>query len=307
MSRVCSEDIFAMIDALEIPQTIKTPSRFCFDAVEAFCLTLARFRSAGDQSDLCRLYRCSQSAISEIVNYITLYIDERWKHLLDFDHDHLLHPDNIVKYAAAIHQAGAPVDTIWSFLDCTLRRICRPSVFQRQAYNGHKKYHALKFQALMLPNGLIGHLIGPFEGQRNDNLLLAESGLLEKCAQYAKRPGTTDETPAVDRYFQIYGDSAYAISPLILSPFTGERSNIEQKWNNAMGAVRIEVEHGFGFVTKIWPFLNAGWKMELYRSPVGSYYRAGVILSNAVSCVCPNQTSLAFGCPPPTLTEYFHD
>jgi hypothetical protein len=86
------------------------------------------------------------------------------------------------KYADAISARGAPISSIFGFIDCTIRRICHPTWFQRQAYNGHKKFHSLKFQAVMLPNGIIGHLYGPFEGRWNDNYLLTESGLLDRLA-----------------------------------------------------------------------------------------------------------------------------
>jgi nuclease HARBI1 len=91
------------------------------------------------------IYNRSQSAISEIVNWVVTWVDESWSHLLGFDHEHLLSPQNLAKYAAAIHRAGAPLDSIWGFIDCTIRRIARPSKHQRAAYNGHKKFHALKF------------------------------------------------------------------------------------------------------------------------------------------------------------------
>ena len=32
---------------------------------------------------------------------------------------------------------------------------------ERIVYNGHKRVHALNFQSIVLPNGLIGHLYGP--------------------------------------------------------------------------------------------------------------------------------------------------
>jgi hypothetical protein len=32
---------------------------------------------------------------------------------------------------------------------------------QRIVYNGHKRVHALKYQSLALPNGLIANLFGP--------------------------------------------------------------------------------------------------------------------------------------------------
>ena len=46
-------------------------------------------------------------------------------------------------------------------MDGTVRPICRPEENQRSVYNGHKRVHALKFQSIALPNGLIGHLFGP--------------------------------------------------------------------------------------------------------------------------------------------------
>src|SRR6266404_3050352 len=142
-----------MAEALKIPNRIVTPSKYCFDGIEALGLMLAHFWSAGDQYELSMLYHRSQSAISEIVNWIVTYINTQWSHLLNFDHTHLLSPNNLEIYADAIHQAGAPLDGVWGFIDCTICRIARPSQWQCVTYNGHKKYHALKFQAIMLLNG----------------------------------------------------------------------------------------------------------------------------------------------------------
>jgi nuclease HARBI1 len=135
--------------------------------------------------------------------------------------------------------------------------MCRPSQWQRQAYSGHKKYHCLKFQALSLPNGLFGHLFGPLEGRRNDSYVADESGIFEKARQFALREGTDENTPIGDRYYQIFGDPAYGVSPVLMSPFTGEKTEAEQLWNNKMSSVRISVEHSFGCVLKSWPFLRA--------------------------------------------------
>lgn len=248
------------------PPLIKTPTGYSFDSVEALGLTLARFQTAGDQYGLSMIYNRSQSAISEIVNWVVTWVDESWSHLLGFDHEHLLSPQNLAKYAAAIHHVGAPLDSIWGFIDCTIRRIARPSKHQRAAYSHHKRFHALKFQAVRLPNGMFGHLFGPEEGRRNDNHLLAKSGLLDACAEHAVRPGTDANTPAEQRFFQVFRDPAYGVSDQIISPYAGvgERTDEEKDWNAEMAAVRIEVEHGFGIVANTWPFLNAGWKMHVY-------------------------------------------
>ena len=73
-----------------------------------------------------------------------------------------------------------------------------------------------------------------------------------------------------------------------------------------MSQARIVVENGFAIVSNHWPYLNAGWKMQLRSSPVGRYYRTAVLLTNGMSCLRPNQISLYFDCEPPMLDEYFY-
>lgn len=254
-------------------------------------------------------YLRSASAISEVVNELSFWIDNRWGKLLKFDTEGLLAPEKLESYAHAIHEAGAPIPSVWAFLDCTIRAMCRPFRYQRQAYNGYKKIHALKYQAVKLPNGLLGHVHGPEVGRHNDNHLLATSGLLDFCATHAVRPGTSEVTPPAQRFLQLYGDPAYGNSYHLISPFSGagERTDDEMRWNKAMARVRIEVEHGFGGIVRLWPYLNAWWKHRIYASPLGTYYRVGCLLTNAHNCIRPNQTAQYFKCNPPTLDEYFHD
>lgn len=156
---------------------------------------------------------------------------------------------------------------------------------------------------------MFGHLFGPEPGRHNDCYLLNKSRILDTCAEHAVRPGTDENTPAQQRYLQIFGDPAYGISNQIISPFSGagERTEAEREWNAGMSGVRIEVEHGFGVVSNTWPFLNAGWKMHINSSPVGRYYRTGVLLTNALNCLQYNQIAQYFDCQPPTLLDYFHD
>ncbi|RDX41131.1 hypothetical protein OH76DRAFT_1412383 [Lentinus brumalis] len=253
-------------------------------------------------------YDRSAAGISEIVNYTVCAIDIAWAHLLAFDHNHLLSPSQLAVYAAAIRAAGAPLSTVWGFIDCTLRHIARPSRGQQAAYSGYKKFHALKYQAVVIPNGIIAHLFGPWEGRHADPFLLAESGLLEQCAQHAVQEGSDENTPLEHRYFQLFGDPAYGVGPHIISPFSGagERTEEELEWNARMASVRIKVEHAFGVVVNTWSFLNSFWKQRVYSSPVGRYYRVAVLLTNARNCYSPNQVATAFDCPPPTIDEYFY-
>ncbi|KAJ7733167.1 hypothetical protein B0H16DRAFT_1239164, partial [Mycena metata] len=142
------EELVNLVDALEIPEVIRTHSRCAFKGIEALCLLIARFRSAGEQYELSMKYNRAQLAISEVVNELVEYLDDRWKHLLDFDHNGLLTTEHMQQYADAIYTKGAPLRYIWGFIDCTIRAICRPSRYQHQSYNGYKKLHANKFQAV---------------------------------------------------------------------------------------------------------------------------------------------------------------
>ena len=294
--------------ALRVPNPFKTCNGCSFSSIEAVSLLLARFRSAGDIFELSRQYDRSQASLSQLVNELCQFINDTWSHLLDFDHQYLLSKPKLIEYAHAIHKAGAPLASVWAFLDCTLREICSPTWFQRVVYNGHKKFHALKYQVLKLPNGLIGHLYGPIEGRHNDNFLLTDSNLLEMCAAHANHPNIRADRPIHEWSLQIFGDPAYGLNPYLISPYTrNQQSPDEHEWNQRMAKVWIEVEHGFADITRTWPFLNAWWKQKIFASPVGTYYRVGALLSNALNCIRPNQTAQAFECEPPTLEEYFHD
>jgi len=61
---------------------------------------------------------------------------------------------------------------LWAFIDGTLRACARPSsdVFpglnlQKDVYSGYKRTHALKYQAVYAPDGLMVHLYGAIPGR----------------------------------------------------------------------------------------------------------------------------------------------
>ena len=66
---------------------------------------------------------------------------------------------------------------------------------------GIRKEHAIKFQSVVAPNGIIANLFGPVEGRRHDSGMLAMSGLLEELETYSFSP--------TGQPLSIYGDPAY--------------------------------------------------------------------------------------------------
>ena len=72
--------------------------------------------------------------------------------------DDILNPASMQEYLNAITRKGAALDNCFCFIDGTVRPISRPGTNQRLLYNGSKRVHAIKFQSLALPNGLIANM-----------------------------------------------------------------------------------------------------------------------------------------------------
>ena len=89
-------------------------------------------------------------------------------------------PRLISNYARSVHAKGAALQNCFGFVDGTVRPIARPDEHQRMMYNGHKRVHAIKFQSVALPNGLIANLYGPVGKDLFDLLLF-----INRCQVYA--------------------------------------------------------------------------------------------------------------------------
>lgn len=94
-------------------------------------------------------------------NSVLDYIYSAHHHRITQWNVNILNPVALRNYADCILQMGAPLDNCFGFIDGTVRPIARPGVTQRILYNGHKRIHSLKYQAVAIPNGLIAHLYGP--------------------------------------------------------------------------------------------------------------------------------------------------
>lgn len=73
----------------------------------------------------------------------------------------------------------------------------------------------MKYQSLMLPNGIIANLHGPVNGRRHDSYLLARSNLIDKLEQ--KFHGVRNPP-------YLYSDTAYPLRKCLMVPFKGRLS-----------------------------------------------------------------------------------
>ena len=159
--RVRKMDIARLADALGLPESLCCYQRTRAGRIEGLCMVLKRFAYPCRLSDMIHRFGRAVPEISMITSRF-----EKWM----FDHHHskitewndkLLSRDNLQAYADAVAGKGAALCNCFGFVDGTVRPICRPGENQKVVYNGHKRVHALKFQSVTLPNGLVAQLYGP--------------------------------------------------------------------------------------------------------------------------------------------------
>ena len=144
------------------------------------------------------------------------------------------------EYQEAIwRKSNGAVDNCFGFIDGTLHQVCRPRIrkniplilnpnnIQRALYSGHKRHHGIKFQSIVLPDGMIAMMFGPVEGRRHDITLLKLSKLDQRMR-------------LLPNNCFVYGDQAYPARPWLLSPFRGNnKTHAMRRWNRALQTCRI--------------------------------------------------------------------
>ncbi|TPX29992.1 hypothetical protein SmJEL517_g06299 [Synchytrium microbalum] len=266
-----------------MPTTFITTNRLKLSSVDALAMLLKRMSYPNRLGDLVLFFGREASVISRFTNEVSLFIHKRWHNLLRWDHCRLTE-EVLQSYHCAIWDKGGKLDG--------------PSSNQELVYNGWKGVHALKFQSVVAPDGLILHLDGPYLGKHHDAWILHVSGLLGVL---------NDHLRFGDKRFCVYGDPAYPVTEHLIGPFKPPRNPEEQEFNKMMSAVRIAVEWGFGMIASKFAFLDFERNLKMLLQPVAQYYLVCGLLLNAMTCLRGNQTSMFFELNPPNLDQYFTD
>ena len=103
--------------------------------------------------------------LSMIFNEMIDIIDTRWGFLLQSLEREWLNHEKLFNFASAVYNKGTPLDNVSGFVDGTMKATSKPSRHQITVCNGYKRKHALKYQLISTPNGLIANLFGPVEGK----------------------------------------------------------------------------------------------------------------------------------------------
>lgn len=292
MYRFHKEDLINLRYALKLKDEYVLENHSRVDGLEAFVLFLSRLSHPNRLLDNISIFGRSSSMISRI--FSAVLEDIYLKH-----HDKLttLHQPYIsLSKLAEVTNEQCGLRNCIGFIDGTVRPMCRPSYNQQASFNGHKRVHAIKFQGIMLSNGIIGCMHGPYEGRRHDSYLLAESGVQDQLSALPLMP---DGTP-----YCLYGDPAYPLTPSILVPYRGQITPEQQQFNQQMSKIREAVEYGFGKVVTYFSFVDFKKNLKLHLMPIGKIYICAVLLTNCHTCLYGSSMNSLLKSQPPTIEEY---
>ena len=171
------------------------------ESFEAFLILLYRLANACKWDDVVRIFGPHKhSKVSDVFGQVITHILAHFclnlpnTSGLPATFVHLLKKK---KPNPSIYRKGGVLSNCVAFLDGTARRIARPRRCQQACFSGHKRYHALKYQFLVFPDGIIGDLYGPLEGRRNDQYVLGQSLLRDKVRDDFRFPVLTPAEVAI--------------------------------------------------------------------------------------------------------------
>ena len=150
--RFLRNDVYRLIDAMNLPDTFTCYNGLKIEAVEGICIFLKRFAYPCRYLDLISRFARPVPQLCLISNVVMDYIYTQWNHLLSTFNQPWLSPENLELFAEATFQKSRALDNCFGFVDGTVRPVSRPGRNQRVLYNGHKKIHAIKFQSVAVPN-----------------------------------------------------------------------------------------------------------------------------------------------------------
>jgi hypothetical protein len=148
---------------------------------------------------------------------------------------------------------------VFGFIDNTIFAMCRPGgpstageqaqredILTQQAWwTGWKKLHGLKWQTVILANGMDFNLWGPVSCRRNDLFTLNNSQILQKVEQLqADRP----------RKYKIHGDSAYF-----------EDEYLTTGGGRGMSSARESIEWRYRDVKQYWKYCDYKHSLQLRK------------------------------------------
>ena len=294
--RFCRANIYRLVPFVAWPEAKHRTkrNRYAITPLLVTCVVLRRLAPLTRWADLELLFGLKTSQLSEVFwEGMYHFLAERLELILGERVGSFWAP-RFEEYGEEVEKKSNAFDNDVAFIDGTDLAVSLPigeNLDQRILYNGLKRKHCIKCQALTTPFAMAMHVAEPIEGRRHDWTLYLQSGLETTLGQLLEFEG---------KCFVIYGDSGYSARYFLYVPFSGSNlSDAQKAFNTAMAKSRVTVEWYFREVKRYWTLLDYRRKLRVKEAAVGSLYLAAILLTNVRNCCYPNTISQCFGCHPP--------
>jgi hypothetical protein len=287
--------VVVALRTMGLPESIHTPARDKCSLYEALAMMCMKYAWPTRLGSMVKVFGTSTSRISRVIGVLRRLIYQTFGRALQ--RPLMLSLEDLTRFSAAV-QDRCGQGNVFGFVDGTVRPMCKPDQMQGPCYTGKDKCHALKYQGLTTPNGLLHQLCGPWPGSRHDMHMLHKSELVSYLQQLPQ--------DANHRIFSVYADQGYAACSGIVTPyFDGAVNAVHEAYNQAMASARICVEWAFGDILCYWASLDMKRQQQLFSNrKIGQVYLVAGLLCNFRTCLVGNNTSTYFKVAAPALEDY---
>lgn len=319
-----------VFNALHFPQRLVASSGDVFSGEKVFLAGLFRLHYPNTFYDITwkDYFGLSPQSASKCVQLFLIFVYKHWSYLV-FDHLEYWKP-KIKSFSEKIRLKANSLGghypdndhpnrfNIFAFIDSKPIQTTRPGGplhsgrnsqrkpkhLQKTFYGGYQGYHGLKFQAVVLPNGLDLHVFVPLAIRHSDIKLFNESGVNDLISQLQS------DVPETSQY-RIYGDAGYEkkiASHLRTRNTSPHRLPPEQELENTvMKSLRESVEWSFSGIVRLFSFIDYPKNLKLFLSPIAEMFIVCVVLRNVYCCLHANETATFFHCRPPNLEHWMNE
>jgi len=219
--RFTRPQLYRLLGVLRMDEEVVLPNRAKYSAETCMLVGLYYLHRPVTQDAVADFIGVScQPNVSRLFSFFLDHLISNFQHLIALDPGDSLrmwasHVDMFKRKLRMFHVAGVDsqrYNNVIGFVDGKLHRVGRPLQqpqhsaigvdTQRTVFNGWKHIHAVKFQAVVAPNGIIMQLSGGYRGRVADSTMLRASGLNEMLQGLSV---------AANQPCHIYGDAAYPL------------------------------------------------------------------------------------------------
>eukprot|EP00959_Pyramimonas_sp_CCMP1952_P296594 6204463-Pyramimonas_sp.AAC.2 len=289
------DGVHRLINALQLPD-FRLSNNAAYRREEALLILLSRLHAPGRWEDEKFRFGDTNGKLSETYNLVIRHLYTNF--CVPLLRDLRRYIPQFQRWAQAIYNASGAIENCVGFLDGTHNRCCRPTVWQRVMYSGHKRDHGLKYLHWTAPDGITYHAYGPDVGSCHDSTLLTDSGALMEMADICEELG-------IDHVW--YADQAFALSRFCI---TGVRRNDpnatqdERDWTGVMNTDRTSVEWTIGKTSTTCATVTDRKQQKVMLQNLGMQYFVAILITNCHTCLYGSLTSSWFDCRAPELEDY---